>query len=37
MWYLSGITGKKERRKGDVLKNRTPTGMVTPLFEMGPK
>jgi hypothetical protein len=27
---------KKGKKKGDVLKNRTPTGMVTPLFEMGP-
>jgi hypothetical protein len=27
---------KKAKEKGHVLKNRTPTGMVTPLFEMGP-
>jgi len=28
---------KRKIKEGDVLKNRTPTGMVTPLFEMGPK
>jgi hypothetical protein len=30
-------TKKRKIKEGDALKNRTPTGMVTPLFKMGPK
>jgi hypothetical protein len=42
MFFFSVVPVRyhRKRRKikeGDVLKNRTPTGMATPLFEMGPK